>query len=242
MSFGGGRDGILRAGHAHSIVWKDSNIRLVHRLHVINRLLSHWIVILAGCLVISVNSVASAQVAASPERRVIQPEDIMGLTDISDVEIAPDGRHLLYVTQPTIATARASRSAIWIVAADGRAPARSLTDGVRRDGSPQWSPNGSSIAFLSNRPDAGARGAGSEPAPPALADVRHWCSGAAVDGADPRHSRLSLVAGRAKHRDPRPGPANRCDEGGARGQARLDGSRFTRDPTRLWILDLPRAA
>lgn len=87
--------------------------------------------------------------------KTIQPEDITGLTDVREAEISPDGRHILYVTQPTISQ-RASRSAIWIVATDGSAPARRLTFSAGLDDAPQWAPDGKSIAFLSNRPNPDA--------------------------------------------------------------------------------------
>ena len=123
-------------------------------------------VMLAGCMAaaaaLSVGVDAFAQPAAvtseAPGRKAVQPEDIMGLTDVIDAEISPDGRHVLYVTQPTIATSRPTRSEIWIVASDGKSPARRLTRASLLDGSPQWSPDGRTIAFLSNRADAATPG------------------------------------------------------------------------------------
>lgn len=130
----------------------------------------------AGCMAATAvasfgpDAVARSAAATSEPRglKAIQPEDIMLLTDVIDVEISPDGRHVLYVTQPTIATHRPSRSDIWLVASDGKSPARRLTKTSILDGSPQWSPDGRTIAFLSNRPDAGissASGVGSSPVP-----------------------------------------------------------------------------
>jgi dipeptidyl aminopeptidase/acylaminoacyl peptidase len=42
-------------------------------------------------------------------------------------------------------------SAIWLVPADGSSPGRELTSGEKQDLAPRWSPDGSSLAFLSNR-------------------------------------------------------------------------------------------
>ncbi|HEY0595785.1 TolB family protein, partial [Sphingopyxis sp.] len=122
---------------------------------------------LAGCMAaaaaLSVSAGAFAQPGAATSEahghKAVQPDDIMSLTDAVDTEISPDGRHVLYVTQPTIATSRPSRSEIWIVAADGKSPARRLTKASMLDGSPQWSPDGRTIAFLSKRAEAVAPGA-----------------------------------------------------------------------------------
>jgi dipeptidyl aminopeptidase/acylaminoacyl peptidase len=100
---------------------------------------------------------ASAPVSAA-RGAPISPEDIMGLAAVSEAQISPDGRHVAYVTSPTISTQRPTRSAIWIVDTDGRSPARRLAVSGALDGNPRWSPDSKSVAFLSNRPDANGRG------------------------------------------------------------------------------------
>jgi len=183
---------------------------------------------------IPIGPVASAQVASgmsgAAERRAIGPEDIMGLTDIGDVEISPDGRHLLYVTQPTIAAARVTRSEIWIVASDGKTPARRLTVSSGVDGSPQWSPDGNSIAFISNRPDAGSRqlwlipstGGEARPLTTIGRDIRgfRW---------SPDGKSIAILAP-----DPLTADA-KADRAARRDWVEVD---TPRDPTRLWLLDL----
>jgi dipeptidyl aminopeptidase/acylaminoacyl peptidase len=88
----------------------------------------------------------------------VSPEDIMGLTFASDAQISPDGKHIVYVTSPTISTLQPTRSAIWIVDTDGSSPARRLAVSGALDGSPHWSPDSKSVAFLSNRPNANGSG------------------------------------------------------------------------------------
>ena len=43
------------------------------------------------------------------------------------------------------------RGAIWLAAVDGSSPPRQVTAGKKSDGAPRWSPDGSRLAFTSNR-------------------------------------------------------------------------------------------
>lgn len=189
----------------------------------------------AACLALSAvpaGPAAWAQVASNPEpaaRRGVTPEDIMGLTDVTDVEISPDGRQLLYVTQPTIATHRPTRSAIWIVAADGSAPPRRLTATAALEGSPQWSPDGGRIAFQSNHPDASrqlwlipAKGGEAQPLTTVGSDIRSYSW--SPDG----HSIAFLAP------DP---PSADAKAARAAGQDAVEID-AAENLTRLWMLDL----
>lgn len=93
---------------------------------------------------------APGLVAAAPPLR---PQDIMGLTDVSDPQLSPDGAWVAYVVAPTLSTQRPSESAIWIAPVDRRAPPRRLTAGAQIESAPRWLADGRSIVFLSNRPD-----------------------------------------------------------------------------------------
>jgi dipeptidyl aminopeptidase/acylaminoacyl peptidase len=81
----------------------------------------------------------------------MRPEDVYVLTSVGDPRISPDGRRVAYVVSRIDEEANAYRSAIWVAPLDGSAEPRQLTSGARADQSPRWSPDGSWLAFVSNR-------------------------------------------------------------------------------------------
>jgi dipeptidyl aminopeptidase/acylaminoacyl peptidase len=90
--------------------------------------------------------IASAAAAERPFRF----EDLAKVERLSAYDLSPDGKWLVYaVTVPDVAENK-SRSAIWLQPAGG-GPARRLTAGQNRDTEPSFSPDGRSVAFLSNR-------------------------------------------------------------------------------------------
>ncbi|MBT0670248.1 S9 family peptidase [Novosphingobium profundi] len=96
-------------------------------------------------------AVTTAPASMAQSKRPITPDDIMGLTDVHDPQIAPDGAQVLYVTQPRLATGDPDRSEIWTAATDRVSPPLRLTQGTWKEASPRWSPDGTAIAYISNR-------------------------------------------------------------------------------------------
>ena len=96
-----------------------------------------------------------------------RPDDLYALKVPIEVRLSPDVSRIAYVVKETAPGKDGYRMSIWLVPADGSAPARRLTLGARRDTSPRWSPDGTTLAFLSDRSGVlRAGGAGDRPADP----------------------------------------------------------------------------
>ncbi len=88
----------------------------------------------------------------SRKKRNLTAEDLYQFVVVSDVRISPQGRDVVYALQRVDAKDEKKYSNLWIVAAETAKP-RQFTAGDQADVHPRWSPDGSQIAFLSNRKD-----------------------------------------------------------------------------------------
>ncbi len=88
-------------------------------------------------------------------KRRIAAEDLYHFQLLSEPRLSPDGAYVVYVVQRVDAKTEKKYSNLWIApTARGSAEGpRQFTSGDQADTHPRWSPDGSQIAFLSNRGD-----------------------------------------------------------------------------------------
>lgn len=85
-------------------------------------------------------------------RRPPRPDDLYRLRIATGPRLSPYGRSVVVTMQTVAPSYDGYRSALWLVSTDVGGPApRQLTLGARSDGHPRFSPDGRTLAFLSDR-------------------------------------------------------------------------------------------
>ena len=77
-------------------------------------------------------------------------EDLYEFRFLTDAQISPDGERIAYAVRWSNDARDWYRGAIWLVPFGG-GPARQVTSGDGQDSSPRWSPDGRTLAFVSDR-------------------------------------------------------------------------------------------
>ncbi|MGB6429506.1 MAG: S9 family peptidase [Candidatus Acidiferrales bacterium] len=87
--------------------------------------------------------------AQTPAKRPMSVNDLQSIRRVSEPQISPDGKWVVYTIGTPDLAANSVVNEVWLVPTDG-GDARQLTRGGNNS-RPQWSPDGTRIAFLSDR-------------------------------------------------------------------------------------------
>jgi dipeptidyl aminopeptidase/acylaminoacyl peptidase len=91
----------------------------------------------------------------SERRDRYSPEMAVDLRYPMQPRLSPDGAQVAFSVNPIGHRDKHQTSTIFIVPSDGATPPRSITDSAHNNVAPRWSPDGSKLAFLSDRPERG---------------------------------------------------------------------------------------
>jgi dipeptidyl aminopeptidase/acylaminoacyl peptidase len=98
------------------------------------------------CLVVIVPLPAEAQ----SQSQAFCVYDMLAMDRISDPQVSPDGRTIVFVVRKTDLDANRGRTDLWLVNVDGDG-LRRLTTHPENDSNPRWMPDGRSVLLISNR-------------------------------------------------------------------------------------------
>jgi dipeptidyl aminopeptidase/acylaminoacyl peptidase len=83
--------------------------------------------------------------------RSFRPDDLYRFRIPTDPRLSPDGSRVVFTVQAVAPGRDGYRHALWSVPTDGHGAARQLTMGAKHDRHARFAPDGTSIAFLSDR-------------------------------------------------------------------------------------------
>jgi dipeptidyl aminopeptidase/acylaminoacyl peptidase len=83
--------------------------------------------------------------------RAATPQDVYRLAVPTDPQLSPDGKTVAFTVTRARQAADGYFRSVWLACTDGAAEARRVTMGPKTDNKPRFSPDGTTLAFLSDR-------------------------------------------------------------------------------------------
>lgn len=106
------------------------------------------LVILVICLI------AALQATAAAEKRAMKVEDLFRFQRVSDPQVSPDGKHVVYTITDVDLEQNSLSSRLWIVSTEGGEPRLLTNTPDKKDHNPRWSPDSRHVVFVSNRSES----------------------------------------------------------------------------------------
>jgi dipeptidyl aminopeptidase/acylaminoacyl peptidase len=94
--------------------------------------------------------VAAPALADAPKKRPLTVDDLFRFRRVSDPQVSPDGKTVVYVVGTVDLAANRTSANVWLAQTSGGSPCR-LTTTAKSDRHPRWSPDGKHILFESTR-------------------------------------------------------------------------------------------
>jgi len=104
------------------------------------------------CLLFFILHITVAVCASDPAGRThpFSVHDMLEMDRISEPQVSPDGRRIVFVRRKTDLEANVGRTDLWLVAVEGTG-LRRLTSHPAKDFNPRWTPDSQSVCFISTR-------------------------------------------------------------------------------------------
>ncbi len=103
-------------------------------------------------LLFALGATGRTAMATEPAKRPMQIEDLFKFARVSDPQVSPDGKQVVYVVGTVDLAGNKSSSALYLAPTDGSAPPKQLTNPLgKKDFHPRWRPDGGAILFESTR-------------------------------------------------------------------------------------------